>query len=162
MNRLLRIVLLAGICGLLSSCFAYQAHFNKAVAKAAGQYDDPTGAWKGTWKSNWNGHEGPLWCIITETPGKPGSYDFRYRAGWGVLEFGNYVHTVEVAKAPDGSFGLNGKMELPKLVGTHSVDGSLSKIAFDATYKSDKGDHGIMTLRRPPQKKKPVPKAPAE
>ena len=61
-----------------------------------------TGPWVGTWKSDWNGHEGPLWCIVSETPNQPGSYDFRYRAGWGVLKFGNYVHTVKVAeKTPE-------------------------------------------------------------
>jgi hypothetical protein len=160
MSRLLRLSLLIGFCGLLSSCLSYQVRFDKAVAAAAGKFDNPTGAWKGTWKSNWNGHEGPLWCIISETPGKPGFYDFRYRAGWGILQFGNYVHTLEVAKAPDGSFGLNGKMELPKLIGTHSLEGSVNKDAFEANYKSDKGDHGIMSLRRPPMKKEALP-APA-
>ena len=40
-------------------------------------------------------------------------------------------------------------MALPKLFGTHSLEGKLDAQAFDASYKSDKGDHGIMILRRP-------------
>ena len=40
-------------------------------------------------------------------------------------------------------------MDLPKLFGTHSLEGKLDPKSFDASYKSDKGDHGIMTLRRP-------------
>ena len=149
------------LCCLLSlpSCLSYHARFEKAVAQAAagGKPTDITGPWKGTWKSNWNGHEGPLWCIVTPTPEKPGTFDFRYRAGWGVLQFGNYVHTIPAKRAPDGSFLVKGEMVLPKLVGTHSLDGKLDAETFDASYKSDKGDHGIMTLRRPGKKENPAP-----
>ena len=149
--RFLRIVLLVGCISSLPSCLSYHARFEKAVAKAAaaGNSADLTGPWKGTWKSNWNGHEGPLWCIVTPTPDKPGTYDFRYRAGWGILQFGNYVHTLPLQRNPDGSYQVKGKMALPKLFGTHSLDGRVSAKMFDAAYKSDKGDHGIMTLRRP-------------
>lgn len=146
-----RIFVLLGCLFSLSSCLSYHARFEKAVAKAVarGNPTDLTGPWKGKWKSNWNGHEGPLWCIVTPTPEKPGSYDFRYRAGWGVFQFGNYVHTLPVEKNPDGSCQVKGEMALPKLFGTHSLDGRISARIFDASYKSDKGDHGIMTLRRP-------------
>ena len=141
------------LCILLSlpSCLSYHARFEKAAAEAAvaGEPKDITGPWKGKWKSQWNGHEGPLWCIVTPTPEKPGVYDFRYRAGWGVLEFGNYVHTIPAQKNPDGSYSVKGEMALPKLFGTHSLEGKLDAQAFDASYKSDKGDHGIMILRRP-------------
>lgn len=150
MKRLLRPALLLALCAVLPSCLSYHARFDQAVAKAAGKHEDPTGPWLGRWKSEWNGHEGPLWCIVTETPDTPGSYDFRYRAGWGILQFGNYVHTVKVDKTPDGSFLVKGEMDLPKLVGTHSLDGKVTSTTFDANYKSVKGDHGTMTLRRPP------------
>ncbi len=150
-SRICRTLFLLGCLFSLPSCLSYHARFDKAVAKAAaeGNPGDLTGPWKGTWKSNWNGHEGPLWCIVTPTPGKPGIYDFRYRAGWGVLEFGNYVHTLPIQKNPDGSYLVKGEMALPKLFGTHSLNGRVSDKVFDASYKSDKGDHGIMTLRRP-------------
>ena len=156
--RICRLLLLLGCLLGLPSCLSYHARFDKAVAKAAaeGNPTDITGPWKGTWRSNWNGHEGPLWCIVTPTPEKPGTYDFRYRAGWGVLQFGNYVHTLPVQKSPDGFYRVKGEMALPKLFGTHSLDGRLSAKAFDASYKSDKGDHGVMTLRRP-GRKKPAP-----
>jgi hypothetical protein len=51
---------------------------------------------------------------------------------------------------------------LPKLVGTHSLDGTVSNAAFDAAYKSAKGDHGKMTLRRPAAKPAAVPAPPLE
>ena len=152
MNRLGRLAVLLACTALLPSCLSYHARFDQAVAAAAGKFDGPTGPWKGEWKSNWNGHEGPLWCIVTPNPDHPGSYDFRYRAGWGILQFGNYVHTIKPEVTPDGHLIVQGEMELPKLVGTHSLDGTVTRDAFRANYKSDKGDHGTMTLRRPEAK----------
>lgn len=151
MKRLPAVFVLA-LCAVLSSCFTYHAHFQKSVVAAAGKHDDPTGPWVGEWNSDWNGHEGPLWCVVTESEKEAGAYDFRYRAGWGIFKFGNYVHTVKVDKTPEGHFLLKGNMELPRLVGNHSVDGTLTKDAFTAKYKSNKGDHGTMTLKRPPFK----------
>jgi len=115
---------------------------------------DRPGPWIGRWVSGHNGHEGPLWCIVTPTPDKPGSYDFRYRAGWGMLQFGNYVHTVAVKKDAAGNLLVKGKMDLPKLFGEHSLDGVVTASEFNADFKSEKGDHGKMTLRRPGKKAK--------
>ena len=149
---------LLGLCLLaLPSCLSYHARFDKAVASAGGVHNDHTGPWIGRWKSDWNGHEGPLWCIVTETPGQPNTYDFRYRAGWGILQFGNYVHTVELKPGTEKDLLVKGQMDLPKLVGMHSIDGSLNASEFKASFKSEKGDHGTMTLRRPKPKKAAAP-----
>ena len=141
--------LLAG--ALLSSCgsFAYQADFDKAVAAAPAKAADPTGPWKGSWISKHNGHSGPLWCMVAPNPGKPGHYDFRYHAGWGKFQFGDFTHTVETKLTPEGTLPLKGEMELPGFVGNYTVDGVLTKDSFKAAYKSDQGDHGTMTLQRP-------------
>ena len=56
-----------------------------------------------------------------------------------------YLHR----KTPMAPIRVKGEMALPKLFGTHSLEGKLDAQAFDASYKSDKGDHGIMILRRP-------------
>ncbi len=157
MNRLLHLALLLALSAILPSCLSYHARFDKAVAAAAGKHPHPTGPWIGTWKSDWNGHEGPLWCIVTEAPDQPGSYDFRYRAGWGILQFGNYVHRVKPDKSPDGALLVKGEMDLPKLVGVHSLDGKVTNTDFNASYKSAKGDHGKMTFRRPPAEKQAAP-----
>ncbi|NNC86889.1 MAG: hypothetical protein HKN82_00355 [Akkermansiaceae bacterium] len=142
--------LLALAAGFLAvSCSPYQRDFRQAVAAAQGRHADPTGPWKGTWHSVPSGHDGPLWCIITETPGRAGSYDFRYRAGWGILNFGDYTHTVPVKRRPGGALGVTGSMELPAAVGTYSLDGMVTNDRFDAKYTSTKGDHGTFTLRRP-------------
>lgn len=127
----------------------YQRDFQQAVRDADGAHEDPTGPWQGRWTSAPTGHEGPVWCLISEHPGKPDTYDFRYRAGWGLINFGDYLHTAKVAQAADGSFRLKSSMELPEAFGTYTIDGTVTDEAFDARHKSDKGDHGTMILRRP-------------
>ena len=136
---------------LLPSCrtFAYQADFEKAVVAAPAVPVDPTGPWKGSWKSNMNDHSGPLWCLVSPSPDQADSYDFRYHAGWGKFEFGDFTHTVPGALTPDKALAITGKMELPGFVGTYSVDGAATKVTFKAKYKSDHGEHGTMTLKRP-------------
>ncbi len=136
---------------LLPSCstFAYQADFDKAVAAAPKPHPDPTGPWKGSWISKDNGHSGPLWCLISPTPDKADSYDFRYHAGWGKFEFGDFTHTVPGALTPNKTLPVKGAMKLSGFVGTYTVDGLVTKDTFQAAYKSDQGDHGTMTLHRP-------------
>ena len=143
-------LLVTALAVLTASCGSvYQRDFRQAVADAKGVYNDPTGPWQGRWTSEPTGHEGPVWCMISEHPGKPDTYDFRYRAGWGLINFGDYVHTTKVSKAPDGSIRLKSSMELPEAFGTYTVDGTVTSKAFDARHSSDKGDRGTMALRRP-------------
>ena len=160
-GRVLPLLLAGLLCLPLTSCFSYHSQYRKSVAAADGKFEDPTGPWKGRWLSKHNGHEGPLWCMVSETPDRPGFYDFRYRAGWGVFQFGDYTHTVEAEKTPEGHLLVKGDMELPKFVGTYSLDGKVTSKDFKAAYTSTTGDHGDMTLARPEPKKQPAA-APAE
>lgn len=135
---------------LLASCVpsSYTRDFVKETASQAKPPTSAEGPWVGEWKSEVNGHEGPLWCIVHPSKEKPGRYDFRYRAGWGMVHFGDYVHTIAAAPDVGGNLPLEGKMELPAGLGTYAVKGKLTPTEFTATYKS-KGDRGTMTLSRP-------------
>jgi hypothetical protein len=143
----------AALAFALSSCAGgrYSRGFDQAVATMPRPATTAEGPWKGSWKSKVNGHTGPLWCIVQPTPDRPGFYDFRYRAGWGMIQFGDYTHTVAARAAADGSLKLSGDMVLPGGFGNYRVEGKLTGDAFDATYKSA-GDQGTMTLRRPEAK----------
>ena len=137
------------LTALLGSCApGYHSAFKREAALLPYPLVSPEGAWKGSWKSDTNGHHGPLWCIVRPSPGKPGSHDFRYRAGWGVLRFGNYTHTTPTTRNRDGSLILDGAMGLPAGLGTYTVRGDITPTTFDATYNS-KHDRGTLTLRRP-------------
>lgn len=131
---------------LLTSCSRYSSDYKKAASKFQ-QGKTPAGPWEGTWKSNHNGHTGPLWCLVS--PDKdPNFWNFRYRAGWGALKFGDYVHRVETKLGPDGTLPMDASMTLPANFGTYAVKGTLTPTKFDLRFKGN-GDHGTMTLTRP-------------
>lgn len=145
----LLILFAAAIVVALSSCAnTYTGDFAKSAAAMPRPPVDAEGPWLGTWKSDVNGHTGPLWCIVKPSPDRPGAYDFRYRAGWGTLQFGDYTHTTPAEPAADGSLKLEGKMTLPRGFGEYNVEGLLTHDSFTAKYQSE-GDRGTMTLKRP-------------
>lgn len=142
-----RQIILAAATALFASCSTYHADFANAVQAAPVPPDAPTGPWKGRWMSQANGHKGALWCVIT--PGAEGTCDFRYRAGWAKLQFGDYTHTCPVETKNDGSLGIDSAMKLPGDWGTYTIKGTITATEFNATYSSNTGDRGTMTLRRP-------------
>jgi hypothetical protein len=148
-SRRSSLILLACFAGIFTSCTTYQADFAQAVGAAEVPPHSPQGPWEGHWKSNANGHEGPLWCILSPTPDNPKAMDFRYRAGWGKIQFGDYLHTVAVPTAKPQKISLADQMKLPGGFGTYTIKGTVTSTTFDATFRSDGGDHGTMTLRRP-------------
>jgi hypothetical protein len=140
----------AALLLVLCSCGVYSYHsgFAEASSKLPRPPSNAEGPWLGTWVSEVNGHTGPLWCIVQPTPNDPGKYDFRYRAGWGILKFGDYTHTVSAELGKEGSLSLSGEMKLPGGLGTYQVKGRITRETFIATYQGA-GDHGTMTLNRP-------------
>lgn len=143
------IPLAAAIALALSSCAnSYTRGFSQASSALPRPPANAEGPWLGNWKSEVNGHTGPLWCIVQPAAGRPGEYEFRYRAGWGVLKFGDYTHTTPAKLASDGSLKLSGEMMLPGGLGNYQVEGRLTRDSFNATYQSN-DDHGTMTLKRP-------------
>jgi len=130
---------------LLASCSNYQQDFRGAsITKPS---PTPTGPWKGTWKSEVNGHHGPLWCIITKDEALPDTYNFRYRAGWGILQFGDYTHRIATTKK-DQTLPLSHSMTLPGNFGTYRIKGEVSPGEFKARFQGN-GDKGTMILTRP-------------
>ena len=147
-----RLILLAAAIVLpLSSCGtgSYARGFAASSTAMVRPPVNADGPWQGAWVSVFNGDHRPLWCIVQRSAGRPGYYDFRYCAGWGVVRFGDYTHRVAARLASDGSLKLNGAMILPAGLGTYRVDGRLTREAFVAEYQSA-NDCGKMELRRPP------------
>ncbi|MFZ9936154.1 MAG: hypothetical protein ACO3JG_03750 [Luteolibacter sp.] len=134
---------------LCSCANSYSRSFAAASATLPRPPVNADGPWLGTWKSDANGHSGPLWCIVQPAADRPGEYDFRYRAGWGLLKFGDYTHTTPAKPSADGSLKFSGEMALPGGGGVYRVDGRVSRDSFSATYRSE-GDSGTMTMKRPP------------
>ena len=93
----MKIALTCLLLAVLVSCSQYQRDFQEEVKKKAPE-ESVEGPWKGEWKSEVNGHHGPVWCLVSKTPNKEKEWIFRYRAGWGLLQFGDYKHVVEADK----------------------------------------------------------------
>jgi hypothetical protein len=132
---------------LLVGCGSYQRDFEKSVEAQSRPASNALGPWVGEWRSEMNGHHGPLWCVIEPHGG--GEHAFRYRAGWGVLRFGDYTHIVPTRSDGAGGLIFEGQMDLPGGVGVHHVEGRVTPESFDARYQSERGDHGRMSLKRP-------------
>lgn len=129
----------------LASCSSYQRDFRKATLTKP--QPGPTGPWKGHWQSEVNGHYGPLWCLVSRDS-EPDLWKFRYRAGWGFLQFGDYTHQITARPRKDGSLPVSGKMTLPNNFGTYSVHGLVTDDRLHLHYQGN-GDKGSMTLTRP-------------
>ncbi len=146
---------------LFASCSKYSGDFQTATKNFKPKAVPLTaaGPWQGTWKSDVNGHTGPLWCIVTQDKKDPTIWNFRYRAGWGILKFGDYNHPVKTKLDANGKLPLAGKMTLPKNFGTYKVVGVLTPTKFDVRYQGN-GDKGTMTLTRPEVRDPEKPKGP--
>ena len=133
------------ICGF-SNCARYQKQWDKAVLNADIPHSSITGAWTGSWKSTPTGHTGKLKCIIQEK--KDGQYEFYYWATWARVISGGFRITCSVNKKNE-KWTFNGEKDLGSLGGNfnHQGKGNINKI--EASYQSDRGDHGTFTLTRP-------------
>lgn len=135
----------------LASCSSYQKDFRastKEFQKITKPISTPAGPWKGTWQSEVNGHHGPLWCLISRDRENLTLWNFRYRAGWGVLQFGDYTHQLHAKLSPASVLPLKGQMTLPNNFGTYGIEGTADPLSFKVRYQGN-GDKGTMTLTRP-------------
>lgn len=144
---MIRILLLLTVSFLASCGSSYHADFAKAE-KNFKLKKSPEGPWKGSWESEVNGHSGPLWCLVSQSEKETMLWDFRYRAGWGILQFGDYLHQVKAKSHVPGSLLLDARMKLPNQLGTYAVKGELTDKTFNVRYQGQ-GDRGTMILTRP-------------
>ena len=142
--------LLACLIGLsLSSCsIGFNREWSKATAQAAAQHPkDITGPWRGIWRSDANGHNGELRCIITALDDKSGSSRFHYHATF--MKFLSATYDVtHVVKPVKGGFIFSGDQELTGAGGgLYHYEGKATPHEFHATYRSA-SDHGVFEMKR--------------
>ena len=139
-TALLGVILALGLTGC-----AFNRDFKEALKKPVSP-GDITGAWEGTWKSDSNGHNGRLRCILTKTSEE--NYQARYRANYKKIL--SFEYTVPLTAARDGSsYRFEGSADLGKLAGgVYTYKGAASAGTFISTYDS-KYDHGTFEMSRP-------------
>jgi hypothetical protein len=139
----------AAACLLLVLLFSGCSSFNRQWKKAAAQPASATdilGRWQGTWRSDVNGHNDPLRCLITRN--EHGKYQARFHAKYHkVLTFG---YTVKLDVTPMGdSFQFQGDANLHWWAGgMYHYEGKATPTNFFSTYRC-KYDHGTFRMTRP-------------
>jgi hypothetical protein len=157
MSKALKINLLLGwLGGILRfslPCFALFAAgcstFNNDWKRMAAEPISASGIqgrWEGTWRSDVNGHNGRLRCIISAQG--EGKYQARFYATYRrILHFG-YPVTLDAQKTND-VFKFKGEADLGWLAGgRYEYEGQITPTNFFSIYRS-KHDHGVFQMTRP-------------
>ena len=138
--------------GILAADQQSQASYDSAaVAAAAGdasasvQASDPAGTWSGSWCSSRNGHHGPMRAEFCRTCDNQYSVRFRGKF-WGIVPFA-YRTTLQASTNADGTVTLTGSRRLGLLLGTFSMQATVTGNTLKATYCS-KQDQGTFTMSR--------------
>lgn len=140
MKSISRVVLGAFLLLALCSC---GAGFRKEWKQA--QTDGGiNGRWSGSWKSEVNGHQGFLRCVVKDGPSE-GKKTFVYRAGWMKILATTVITDKTVTKTADG-WKFTGSEDLG-LYGDFSSAGAIKGNDFSATYSSSL-DKGTFTMKR--------------
>lgn len=143
------VVLQAGI--LAADQQSQASSDSAAVAAAAGdatasvQASDPAGTWSGSWCSSRNGHHGPMRAEFCRTCDNQYSVRFRGKF-WGIVPFA-YRTTLQASTNSDGTVTLTGSRRLGLLLGTFSMQATVTGNTLKATYCS-KQDQGTFTMSR--------------
>jgi hypothetical protein len=139
------LILLSLVATVFTGCSTFHKDW-KAASRQPVAPNDISGAWDGTWRSDFNNHSGRLRCIMTETGA--GTYDARFRAKYKKIL--SFEYTVPLRVVQEGnSFRFEGEADLGKLAGgVYTYKGAANSGTFFSTYDS-KYDHGKFEMKRP-------------
>ena len=140
--KILTTVLLLALTG----CSSFERDWRHACVQPPPQSGALTGAWKGTWLSEVNGHTGELRCLVTAN--RPDEYEFHFKATfWKIFRY-SYTVNLPVTPTAEG-YAFKGQEDLGFWSGgVYHYDGQIGGTNLNATY-SNKFDHGVFTLQRP-------------
>jgi hypothetical protein len=147
MSALFRFRILSGVAGLLllSSCSSFHSRW-KAAATTPPPHDDIVGRWEGSWRSDVNGHNGRLRCLVTKVS------DQQYRAWYHAKyrKIFSFSYAVPLQVTVDGlAHTFQGQADLGWYAGgLYQYEGCATPTNFFSTYQS-KYDHGIFQMARP-------------
>ena len=147
-RRYLRALLLPLFFALAPACSS--AKYNRAW-KGYEAPADPhgfEGRWEGGWRSEWNGHDGGLRCIVTRT----GTGDFLawFDSTYGIFSF-RHQALFTLTEDTVERIRFEGAEDLGSMFGgVYTYEGAVEEDDFRATYSAENGDHGVFTMTRVP------------
>ena len=142
--RFLGLLLLA-VCAISSlGCSLFNRQWNALESASLDQGSAAGQRWEGIWRSDVNGHEGKLRCIVL--PQEADASLFRFSATWGPGIVSDY--DIQMVTQPDGEAGqaFEGEMDLGWLMGRYSCKGRITGDEFRARYESEQ-DRGIFEMK---------------
>ena len=104
------------------------------------------GRWLGTWRSDVNGHNGKLRCLVRRT--EAGQFEARFHAKYKrILSFGYTVGLT--VQEESGSWKFAGEADLGWMAGgAYQYEGQASTTNFLSAYRCA-SDHGLFQMTRP-------------
>ena len=145
MGRAATVALGLAIGVIASGCSSFNREW-KAAARNPPAAGSVEGRWEGTWRSDANGHNGRLRCVLTR------SGEDKWRAAFHAkfMKIFSYSHvTTLTGRETNGAVELRGEAKLSKLAGgLYKYEGRVTPTEFRSTYKS-KRDHGTYQMTRP-------------
>jgi hypothetical protein len=148
MRKLITLRLAGLFLGVMMTigCSTFERDWQRTTALPS---DKLAGPWIGTWRSNVNGHNDELRCLVT--PLTNNVYSARYHAKYrrGILRF-TFGYTVPLSVTNrEGTFTFSGESNLGWYAGgVYRYQGTATATNFFSTYDS-KYDRGTFQMRRP-------------
>lgn len=105
---------------------------------------EPSGRWRGGWRSDTTGHRGPMRATIT--PRNDGRYDVRFTGRFALIVPFTYRVTMTPVAAGPCRTTLVATKQMP-IFGTYRMTATVSRNNFDASYTA-KEDVGHFRMRR--------------
>jgi len=137
-------ILLLPCLALLPGCASFQSAWAKASAKPI-DANGVEGCWDGTWRSDVNGHQGSLRCIVSRR--KDGVCDARFHAIYRKVIGFSYTVPLRTSET-NGGFYFTGTANLGWWAGgLYSYEGRVQQTNWFSTY-SCKYDHGTFQMTR--------------
>ena len=129
----------------LTGCSSFHNEW-KAAMKAPIPSNSIEGPWSGDWRSDVNGHHGPLRCVVTKT--SDSTYRAHFRAHYRKIIRFTYVAMLN-GQETNGVVTLRGEADLGKLAGgIYKYEGNVTPTDFHSSY-ANKYDHGAYQMTRP-------------
>lgn len=144
-----RLPLLAVLALTVSStaCYTFDREWKKAekTASPAGSLE---GRWVGTWKSDHNGHNDTLRCLMTRTG--TNTYSAYFHAMYQkIFSFSYTVPLTATASGTNGQFKFTGQADLGLFAGgLYHYEGVTTPTNFLSTYRCP-SDWGTFQMHRP-------------
>ena len=138
-------LLALGLVSLQAASFSSFSSSLQAQEPTVVQGQNPTGTWKGEWRSESTGHRGPMRVVIT--PSNRGTYQARFTGRFAaIIPFAYRAELVPV-QSSDGTTRLTSSKKLGPILGDYQMQTQVSGSTLSGRFQAA-GDRGSIQMQR--------------